>query len=90
MIKDLLAENEGKTLEFKENLRPMQNITRAAVAFANTAGGTIVIGVRDRTKEVVGLNDPLSEEERITSAFADTIRPILVPDNRSSPGVTGS
>ncbi len=80
MIKDLLAQNEGKALEFKENLRPIQNITRTAVAFANTAGGTIVIGVRDRTKEVVGVSDPLGEEERIASIFADNIRPTLVPD----------
>jgi predicted HTH transcriptional regulator len=80
MIRDLLAQNEGKTLEFKENLRPIQNIARTAVAFANTAGGTIVIGVRDRTKDVVGVRDPLGEEERIANIFADAISPTLVPD----------
>ena len=80
MIKYLLAQDEGKTLEFKENIRPVQNILRTAVAFANTAGGTLVIGVRDRTKEVVGIRDPLGEEERIASIFADSIRPTLVPE----------
>lgn len=80
MINDLLAQNEGKTLEFKENCQAIKKLIRTAVAFANTAGGTIVIGVRDRTKEVVGIKDPLREEERIANAFADSISPALTPD----------
>ncbi|PIQ46467.1 MAG: hypothetical protein COW04_02010 [Deltaproteobacteria bacterium CG12_big_fil_rev_8_21_14_0_65_43_10] len=43
-------------------------------------GGTLVIGVSDRAKAVVGVRDPLSEEERITSIFADSIRPTLIPE----------
>jgi len=42
MIKNLLAQNEGKTLEFKENCRSVQNILRTVVAFANTAGGGLL------------------------------------------------
>lgn len=60
----------------------MQNIVRTAVAFANTAGGTLLIGVRDRTKEVIGVKDPLSDEERMSSAFADSIIPTLIPEIR--------
>ena len=44
MMEEFLARDEGKTLEFKENCRPLDRIVRTAVAFANTAGGTIVIG----------------------------------------------
>jgi len=80
MIEGILARDEGKTLEFKENCRPLERIVRTAVAFANTAGGTIVIGVKDKTKEVVGIADPLVDEERLANAFADGIRPLLVPD----------
>lgn len=80
MIKDLLAQDEGKTIEFKENLRSVQSIVRTVVAFANTAGGTIVVGVRDKTKEIVGVKDPLNEEERLANIFADTIVPTLIPD----------
>ncbi|MFO8009278.1 MAG: helix-turn-helix domain-containing protein [Dehalococcoidia bacterium] len=80
MIKDILARNEGKYLEFKENCRSMQNILRTVVAFANTSGGTLVLGVRDNTNEVVGLTDPLADEERLANAFADNISPVLVPD----------
>ena len=67
MIKELLSQHEGKTLEFKENSRPTKKILRTAVAFANTAGGIIVIGVRDGTKEILGIKDSLGEEERTFS-----------------------
>ena len=80
MIEALLAENEGKTIEFKETTRSLGGIIKTVVAFANTAGGTIVIGVRDGTKELVGLSDPLQEEERIASAIADSIKPLITPD----------
>lgn len=80
MIEDFLAREEGKTLEFKGNCQPLARIVRTAVAFANTAGGTIVIGVKDKTKEVIGLANPLGDEERLANAFADGIRPLLVPD----------
>ena len=80
MLAELLARDEGKTLEFKENCRPVQKILQTVVAFANTAGGTLVLGVRDRTKEVVGLSDPLKEEERLANLFADNIWSLLMPE----------
>lgn len=76
----LLAQNEGKTLEFKENAKPLNGIIKTAIAFANTAGGTLIIGVRDKTRELIGLSDILQEEERLTSAMADSIAPLLMPD----------
>ncbi|MBW2031916.1 MAG: ATP-binding protein, partial [Deltaproteobacteria bacterium] len=69
ILTEVLVQDEGKTLEFKENCRPSQKILQTVVAFANTAGGTLVLGVRDRTKEVVGLSDPLKEEERLANLF---------------------
>ena len=79
-----LKQNEGKTLEFKENCLSLPKLVRTVVAFANTAGGTLIIGVRDKTKEVIGISDPLKEEERLSNAFADRIRPLMIPDIRFS------
>ena len=79
---EYLKEQEGKTLEFKENCSPLPKIVQTAVAFANTAGGTLIIGVRDKTKEIVGLPDPLKEEERLSNAFADGIHPLMIPEIR--------
>jgi len=79
---EYLKEQEGKTLEFKENCSSLPKIVQTAVAFANTAGGTLIIGVRDKTKEIVGLPDPLKEEERLSNAFADGIHPLMIPEIR--------
>ena len=80
MIKRLLAKDEGKALEFKRNCSPFAKIVHTAFAFANTAGGTLVIGIQDKTKSVLGLSDPLKDEERLANAFADGIRPLLIPE----------
>jgi len=79
MIQDFLARDEDKTLEFKENTRSISNIIRTVIAFANTAGGTIIIGVKDKSKEVVGIQDILKEEERLSNAIADSIEPLFTP-----------
>lgn len=79
MLDDLLKGEEGKTLEFKENTSSLKGILHTIVAFANTAGGILVIGVKDKTKEIVGVKDILLEEERIANAVADSIAPLITP-----------
>jgi predicted HTH transcriptional regulator len=71
---------EGKTLEFKRDLSSPKNIIKTLVAFANTAGGRLVIGVEDDTREVRGVENPLDEEERLCDLIAANIAPRLVPD----------
>ncbi|MBT7401184.1 MAG: ATP-binding protein, partial [Bacteroidetes Order II. Incertae sedis bacterium] len=44
---NLLTEPEGKTLEFKRDLSSPKPLLKTLVAFANTAGGRLVIGVGD-------------------------------------------
>ncbi len=79
MIEKLLVMEEGKTLEFKENTSSLSGIIKTVVAFANTAGGTIVVGVEDRTKTVVGLADPLEEEMRLANKISESITPFFSP-----------
>lgn len=55
MIEDLLAKEEGKTLKFKDNTKSLPKIIQAIVAFANTAGGFLVNGIKDKTKAVIDL-----------------------------------
>lgn len=80
MIEKYFRLNEGKTLEFKENADSLMSIIRTVIAFANTAGGTIIIGVRDRSREIIGLANPLLDEERIDNSLADQIAPLILPD----------
>ena len=79
-IQSLLKQPEGKTLEFKRDLSSRRNILRTLVAFANSAGGKLIIGVEDRTQKPVGVSDPLDQEERLCSMIADSIEPRLVPN----------
>ncbi len=80
MIEELLQQEEGKTLEFKENSKSLDRIIHTIIAFANTAGGKILIGVKDKTKEIVGLEDPVADEMRLANAIADSIEPLFNPD----------
>ncbi|MFW5959597.1 MAG: RNA-binding domain-containing protein, partial [Chitinivibrionales bacterium] len=72
--------DEGKTLEFKQDLSSQRNLLKTLVAFANTAGGKIVIGVADKTQEPLRIENPLDEEERLCNLITDSIRPRLVPN----------
>ena len=74
-----LMQAEGKQLEFKRDLSSPQNVLKTLVAFANSAGGRLVIGVDDE-RQVVGVADPLAEEERICNLIADAIAPRLLPN----------
>jgi ATP-dependent DNA helicase RecG len=79
-LHQLLLAPEGKTLEFKRDLSSPQGVLRTLVAFANTAGGTLLIGVEDGSRSVCGLQDVLADEERLANLIADAIEPRLVPD----------
>ena len=57
MLEELLAKSESKTLEFKENAHTLSKIVQTVIAFANTAGGTLVIGIQDKTKNVIGIEN---------------------------------
>ncbi len=80
IINEILAREEGKTLEFKLDCSSLEPIVRTVIAFANTAGGQILIGIRDNSKELVGVEDPTSHESRLCNAFSDMISPQLIPD----------
>jgi predicted HTH transcriptional regulator len=71
---------EGKTLEFKRDLSSPRNILKTLVAFANTSGGRLFIGIEDGSGEVLGVESPLDEEERLCNLIADNIEPRLVPN----------
>ena len=78
-IHPLLVQAEGKTLEFKRDLSSPRNVLKTLVAFANSAGGRLVVGVDDEGKPI-GVADPLAEEERICNLIADAIAPRLIPN----------
>lgn len=79
-LQDLLERPEGKLLEFKRDLSSPEGILRTVVAFANTAGGTLLVGVEDKTHDVRGVAQPLDLEERLANIISDSVLPRLAPD----------
>ena len=77
---DLLKRSESKTLEFKRDLSSPDGVLRTIVAFANTAGGVLLLGVEDATRNVRGVAKPLAMEERLANLISDSILPYLIPD----------
>jgi ATP-dependent DNA helicase RecG len=71
---------EGKTLEFKRDLSSPEGALKTAVAFANTSGGTLLVGVEDRSGRIRGVREPLDLEERLASVISDHVAPRLVPE----------
>ena len=61
-IEKMLSLPEGRTLEFKENLTSIKPILKTLIAFANMAGGTLIIGRRD-DGTIIGVEDILASEE---------------------------
>jgi ATP-dependent DNA helicase RecG len=80
VLADLLVQHESKTLEFKRDVSSPDKIIRTVVAFANGAGGTILIGVDDRTRSVRGISDPTATEELLANLISDRIEPRLAPE----------
>ena len=77
---ELLKRSEGKTLEFRRNLSAPEGALKTIVAFANTAGGTLLVGVEDRSRHVRAVHDPLGLEERLANLMSDLVVPRLVPE----------
>lgn len=77
---DLLKRPESKTLEFKRDLSSPDGVLHTIVAFANTAGGVLLVGVEDATRNVRGVANPLAMEERLANLISDSILPRLIPD----------
>lgn len=84
-VTQILKTPESKTLEFKQDLSSPEGVLRTLIAFANTSGGTLIIGVEGKTRHVRGVKDPLALEERLANIISDSICPRLVPNIELSP-----
>jgi len=57
-LNDYLKLEESKTFELKRDLSSAKSIVKTIVAFSNTSGGTLLIGIKDDWT-VSGLNNLL-------------------------------
>ncbi len=73
-IKQLVAGGESQTLEFKRKINFPEKVIREMVAFANTAGGNLLVGVEDNGA-IPGLRNPEEHDFALQKAIEDLCVP---------------
>lgn len=66
-IRKLIKDGEGISTEFKRTISSPLRIARVVVSFANTSGGTLLIGVEDNGT-ITGISSELEEIEKLEQA----------------------
>ena len=81
MFQKMIESGASKTMEFKVELPQGNQLAQTICAFANRAGGYLLIGVAD-SGEVIGLSSEAINEylEKIPNLIHDTIFPMLIPE----------
>ena len=80
-VEELIKQSENKRLELKEKLPSGNAIAKTVIAFSNTSGGKIIIGVNNNL-EIVGVDENIifKIEEKITSIIYDLCYPNILPE----------
>jgi predicted HTH transcriptional regulator len=86
-LKKLVAGGEGQHLEFKRKASFPEKIVREMIAFANSSGGTLLVGVDDNGT-IPGVKYPDEEAHAIEEALKNckpalTVRETLIPIGNS-------
>lgn len=73
-LKRLVRRGESQTVEFKRKINHPEKVVREIVAFANSDGGHLLVGVDDNGK-IPGLKFPEEEEFVLNRAIGELCRP---------------
>ncbi|SHF21914.1 ATP-binding protein [Alkalibacter saccharofermentans] len=77
-----IQDGEGKTIEFKVELPNSNTLAKTIIAFSNTGGGKLIIGVNDQG-EIIGLepDENIFElRDKVASIIYETCYPAVLPD----------
>lgn len=77
-VLELISQGESSLLEFKEEQVRPESLAREMVAFSNTFGGTILIGVADNGT-ITGISDVSTIEQRAINVARHSVIPALNP-----------
>ena len=83
MAIDDLFLGESKKIEYKSMVpEKSEKYMKSIIAFANTQGGRLIIGVDDKTHQVVGVNndDLFKIMDSLANAISDSCEPQIIPD----------
>ncbi len=73
---DLIQKGESSKVQFKERIHDAYKIGTEMVAFANTKGGKIIVGIHDKTGDIKGLNynEIQQTNELLSNAASDNVK----------------
>jgi len=74
---------EGKNIEFKREIpQNHEKFLKDIIAFSNTSGGKVIIGIEDETNIVYGIGDrnPFKLSDSISTMISDACTPQIDPD----------
>ena len=83
MLADEIKAGESTNIEFKVEVpKKSERYIKSVIAFANTAGGKIIIGVDDETHEIVGVDkdEIFKIMDSITNTISDMCYPQIFPN----------
>ena len=83
MARDILFSGESKNVEYKVTLPDKsEKCMKTIVAFANTQGGKLIVGIDDKTHEIVGVENEILFQvmDGIANAVSDSCMPQIIPD----------
>lgn len=78
----IYPERESRHLEFKSELPSFLQLIKTCVAFANGVGGKIVIGIKDETREIIGIDDDIRNKiyDEFPNSLYDSTSPGLIAE----------
>ncbi len=81
MLSNEIQKGESKILEFKEMFPISENLIKTVIAFSNTAGGQIIIGIND-DREVVEVDENIifDMSGRISSFIYNSCSTSIIPE----------
>ncbi|MBQ3367533.1 putative DNA binding domain-containing protein [bacterium] len=74
---------ESKNIEYKQEIpEKHEKLLKDVVAFSNSSGGRIVIGVADKTSEVIGIGtqNPFKLSDSVSNMIFDACEPMIEAD----------
>lgn len=82
---ELIQKGESSTVQFKERIDDVHKLSQELVAFSNTKGGTLVIGVNDKTGGINGLSfeEIHATNSLIVGATTNNVKPAITVESET-------
>ena len=82
-IEELIRQGENTSIEFKRGDVRTENLAKELIAFSNSSGGVVLLGIEDNG-EIQGLKNPRNYEEWISNLTRNNVIPPINVDYTES------